>query len=209
MNVQICKVHKHSFLKKALFYTITVAIMATSSSTFAQSFEKDMNMVYFGLGFPNVFKSEYDLYAFESGFSTSGFGPLYIKYEHAITNQLGIGANVSYLSYKNEWKYGNRFLEGFEGSLLTVLIRGNFHFATGNVLDPYIGVGLGYIGYYLDYYNTDPDFQGPVEKMDYGLPIGYSGSIGARYYVNDFLAAYAELGYDRQALMQIGISVRF
>ena len=90
------------------------------------------------------------------------------------------------------------------------MVRGNYHFATGDKLDPYVGLGLGFMAFNFDYFNTDPDYQDDgFYDLDYGLPLGYSGSIGARYYFTDMLGAYAEIGWDGVALMQIGLTAKF
>ena len=65
------------------------------------------------------------------------------------------------------------------------------------------------MGLNFEYYNEDPDYVDNGFSFDFGSPFGYSGSIGARYYFTDMLGAYAEIGWDGLALMQIGLSASF
>ena len=88
-------------MKKTLLCVFAVSMMAFGTSAKAQSFEEGMNVVSVGIGFPNIYKSIYDIYEFNSGYTSSGFGPLNFKYEHALTDQIGLGAAVSFLTYKN------------------------------------------------------------------------------------------------------------
>ena len=196
-------------MKKTLLCVFAVSMMAFGTSAKAQSFEEGMNVVSVGIGFPNIYKSIYDIYEFNSGYTSSGFGPINFKYEHALTDQIGLGASVSFLTYKNAWETGSGFEEVYKGSLFALLVRGNYHFATGDKLDPYVGIGIGYMGLNFEYYNDDPDYVDDGFSFDFGSPFGYSGSIGARYYFTDMLGAYAEIGWDGLALMQIGLSASF
>jgi len=48
-----------------------VSLMVFSTTAKGQSFEEGMNNVSLGLGFPNIYKSIYDLYEFNSGYTSS------------------------------------------------------------------------------------------------------------------------------------------
>lgn len=201
-------------MKKQFLTLLAVILMiGTGITARAQAFEQSNSIISVGYGFPNVFKSVYSIYDLFGGYSSSGFGPINAKYEYAVTDNIGVGVIASYLSYKVRWDYddgsGTVYEEGYKGSLFAILVRANYHFATGDKLDPYVGVGAGYINYGFDYYNTDPSYAGGDLSVSYGAPLAYGASVGARYYFTDNIGAYAELGWDALSLMQIGLSMKF
>ena len=51
-------------MKKTLLCVFAVSMMAFGTSAKAQSFEEGMNVVSVGIGFPNIYKSIYDIYEF-------------------------------------------------------------------------------------------------------------------------------------------------
>jgi hypothetical protein len=161
-----------------------IAIAMLSNLANAQAFENKGNYVNFGFGldpFSNTIGNAY------FGYNHYKVGPVVIGYERGITEKLGIGRigvggliGQSFEGYENYSKWMNT----------SVLVRGAYHFDFNiDRMDVYAGVGAG-----LSFASA--------EKYVNSSTIGSSSSVrgeqyifaGIRYYFNDNLGVYAELG---------------
>jgi len=186
--------------KIALSITALALVLGTSVSTFAQkrgfynqpyksrnsgSFSKSTGLLSFGIGVPDAPYSYYKV----------GLPPLYIKYEHGVADEIGIGflGGIGTGSYKHA---GERY--GYVET--TIAAMGYYHFnklIPVSKLDVYAGVGVG-AHIISDNYVDETDVT-PV----------IIGKAGARYYFTPKFAAYAEVGYDNLSPANIGITLRF
>lgn len=188
------------FMKKiALSITALALILGSSVNTFAQkkgfykqsyktrnsgSFSKSTGLLSFGIGVPDAY-----------GYYDVGLPPLYVKYEHGIMDEVGIGFLGGIGT--SRYKYGNDRYNYVE---TTLGVLGYYHFnklIPVSKLDVYIGAGVGVNIWSDNYSNTN--HTGPV-----GL-----GKVGARYYFSPSFGVYAEGGYDGLSGANAGITLRF
>ena len=185
--------------KIALSITALALVLGTSVSTFAQkrgfysqpyktrnsgSFSKSTGLLSFGIGVPDVY-----------GNYRVSLPPLYIKYEHGITDEIGIGflGGVGTGSYK----FANDRYSYVETTLAAM---GYYHFnklIPVSKLDVYAGVGVG-VNIISDNFADATD----------AVPV-ILGKAGARYYFSPKFAVYAEVGYDNLSPANAGITLRF
>jgi hypothetical protein len=152
---------------------IAVAFMLGMSSVNAQTFEEGTSVIQLGAGIG------------------SDFGlPLGASYEYGISEKIGIGAYAGYAS--KSFATGFAALD-YKVTYMLFGAKGNYHFFQSDKIDAYGGVLLGYNSAKITYDNGTPNFPGYVSPT-YGGVV-YGGSVGARYYFTDSIAAFAELGY--------------
>ena len=63
----------------------------------------------------------------------------------------------------------------------------------------------------IDFSSTDVNKVLPGTKYDLSLPgfVYIAPSIGYRYYFNNFIGSNVELGYEKGAIIQLGLALRF
>ena len=145
------------------------------------------NVLNFGLGFAG--------YWYSNGPSAS---PAFsISYEKGLVklNQLTFGAG-GYIGFQRA-TYGRLF--GANNIVATV--RGSLHYPALPNLDLYAGLGLG-----LRHTGLDGDAAYLVGE---GITdVGGVAIVGVRYYFNEKIGAFAELGYD-QTYFKAGLALKF
>lgn len=117
----------------------------------AQGFEKDKNYFSFSYGFRAFYTALFSSFeeslkktaGSDISISTSSLGSLSFKYERAITNKIGFGLSVNYLS--NSIKFSESGL-GTKANVtgnytltrntISILARLNLHFIEGSKFDP-------------------------------------------------------------------------
>ncbi|NDP22323.1 MAG: hypothetical protein GZ091_14765 [Paludibacter sp.] len=131
------------------------------------------------------------------GLSDSGI-PLYIGFDHQISRDISLGAELSYRAYNEKWfnNYYNHDIIGISGNA-------NYHFNNlfqiSSRWDLYAGANVGF------YYWTSPD--GYTGSHNSGLGLG--GQIGGRYYFTNSLGVNLEFGGGNAfSGGKIGISIR-
>ena len=195
----------------------------------AQGFEKDKNYFSFSYGFgsyfsPSSFENtvKNNLSYTNTSISSNSLGPLSFKYERAVSEKVGIGISVNYLS--NSFKITktdlgtNSNITGnynLNRTTFSILARMNLHFVEGEKFDPYWGIGIGYRTTnwkqeisYSDETFTDPnpeDFTPPIRIQ---FPFGFETVFGTRYFVGPNFALFGELGLAK-AVLQVGVTGKF
>ncbi len=155
------------------------------------SFSQETALLSFGIGFPNLAVHNY-----WTG-SSSGFGPIYAKYEHGfLRDEVGLGGHVAtaFGSYSD-------YLSIFAWS---VGVRGYYHFnklIPVEKLDVYAGAGLSMRN---RSYNYDDNSISDNNEFT----VGFDAVVGARYYFSDGFAAYLETGYDYMSSVNLGVTLR-
>lgn len=191
----------------------TVILIFCCNLTQAQSLEQGDNLVNLDFGIGNLTRP--------SGFTTS-IPPTIFQYEHAITNEITIGGYLGYSLAKFEDEGVNTIpvaplfseyqLYKWHSKHILFGAKATYHFGellnTSKRLDPYGGVILGYNattsrstlveGTYDLNPQLDPEVSGKVMVGIY---------IGGRYYFNEKIAAFGELGY-QAAVLQLGITYK-
>lgn len=169
------------------------------------SFVKGKMIFSAGYGFPNLGKAIMTaLIAEGENVKATGLGPLHFKGEYALSDGVGIGASVNYVSFGATWNSydgsGNiPYSNDFSRSSLSVLARINFHFGTTESLDPYFGVGAGYRQATWKFTTNDPDNLDDVSAPGFS-PFGFETTIGLRYYFTPVFGLYTELGFAKSAI---------
>jgi hypothetical protein len=109
-------------------------------------------------------------------------------------SSLGIGGILGYASakVKDSWK----------SSHIVIGARSALHYALVNKLDTYAGVMLGYDIYSWKWIGID------MGNAVAGGGFDYSLFLGARYYLTDNFAGFAEIGYGT-AILNLGLNLKF
>lgn len=191
---------------------------------FAQARATDFkHTVSSGYGFPNlprVLFNAYGNYQDKANYSSSGFGPLHLKYEYRISNRIGLLASINHLSYKIRFTeiYGDtngKILPNnalIRQSRTAVNARFNFHFLNPENHERtefYAGLGLGYNFGKAPVIEADfPDGVGSVRLPPLMLRMSIEATLGYRRFVSDHIGFYAEAGIAK-SVVQAGICARF
>lgn len=196
-------------LRKILHMRKIILLLFASSSIIsnAQIFEEGSNHVSVGYGIGLGYGRVLNAYQTYDGYKFSGFGPVQIAYEHGITDNIGIGASIGFSSYGGKWLQSN-YDYRYSWKTISVMVRGAYHLDVKNQnLDPYGGVGIGFLKYSYSWTSSDPDFNESNYNVSSSSPLGYQLFFGARYHFTDNLGAYAELGYGI-ALFNAGLTFK-
>lgn len=187
-------------MRKLLFSAVAIAALSFSSVAdasaqvikgfYKQSYKARNNGTYdkatslfsVGLGAP---------YAYGAGYRST-LPPVYVKYEKAIMDEVGIGV-VGGLGM-------GRFRPTKENYYATSIgVMGYYHFNKFiplQKLDAYAGPGVGVDISNRNFDGTDVNFV-------------FLFKVGARYYFNNSFGVYVESGYDLLSVANAGITLRF
>lgn len=132
------------------------------------------------------------------GFSSWGI-PIYLGFDHAVSNVVSLGAELSYRDYSDEWKYYK-----YHHSVIGIAGNANYHFnrvlRISNEWDIYAGIN---VGFYI--WNSDSDYKG-----DHTSGLGLGAQIGGRYYFSRSTGINLEFGGGNAfSGGKIGISYRY
>lgn len=168
------------------------------SSRNSGSFDKNTSLVTIGYGFPN--------YSVSGSAFDNGFGPLYIKYEHGILNEVGIGAYAAFAGSRWKTAYYKNTATSFG-----LGVMGFYHFnklIPVKQLDVYAGAGIGFD---LVHYNYDDKSPYPFNNSGSETNFDPDGifKVGARWYFTPGFSVFAEGGYDGMSDVNLGVSFRF
>jgi predicted porin len=199
-------------MKKVNLYCSLFAVvvgMFVASSARAQSFEQGKFIISGGYGFGNLARAVLKQYQDEAGYKASSLGPLFGKFEYAVSDRVGIGLNVAHIgvgaSYQVDNGDGGMATEEFRWNNTSILARVNLHFAKSEKFDAYWGAGLGYRFGSWKWESETIDSNNEIPTV---FPFGFETTIGARYYFIKNLGIYAEAGIAK-APIQFGLSAAF
>ncbi len=181
---------------KTIFKTIsTITLVATlvlsANNSSAQAFEEGTSSASIGYGFVNFGNAVLNTYTSEAGFTASTLGPLFAKYEYAISDKFGIGVNIAYLSGKAEWtEYGvgtssTVYTSSLKRTGYNIMMRFNWHFGDHDMIDPYFGLGAGYRSNNWEFESNDPLFE--ATETGNLIPFGIEATFGTRFLFTDNL----------------------
>lgn len=160
------------------------------------SFYKQAHLVSLTYGFPNTL----DYADFLFGGSSSGVGPVNLRYEFPVRDEVSAGLALG--AAHKKWDFGDGTQTKVTGFSISPL--GFYHFnklIPVKELDVYAGVGanVNYISYK---YNDD------LVDDDTDVEVYPTGLVGARYYFTNSLSALLEVGGSSYSVVKIGLSVR-
>jgi hypothetical protein len=169
------------------------------------SFDRTSSLLTIGFGFPNRSGADFDYWGGNE--RRTGIGPGYIKYEHGIIDELGIGGYVAGAAAR--YKYGpNRTYTDHTFSA-SVGLMAYYHFnklIPVRNLDVYAGVGVGVRQLTYTY---DDDVAGDFDDDRTSFDAMPLFKVGARYYFTKTFGVYGEGGYDNMSDVNLGITFRF
>lgn len=194
---------------------LMILILANNCITFAQEndeeYEIPRHIISFGYGWPYWVGTIFDTYALEENYKSTSLGPLYLKYEQMVSEELGLAVNVAYasseLSYtEDSYDLNNSIYEyKIERYTYSILARLNYYFGQDERFDGYVGLGLGYRYAKWKYDTNDPN----VDRINFPnlFPFGFETTFGGRYMITKNIGIYAELGLAK-SLMQAGVTIK-
>ena len=182
--------------------------LAPSSIQNINTIEKGNIVFSAGLGFPNISKVFFSIYSSYLGYSISGQGPIHAKIEYFLADNLGLGLAVNYVSTSGSWIISDgtdEYHESMDFTSTAFNIRFNWHFYQDNGFDIYLGGGLGYKKSNYKFQTEHPlgKYNGNID----GSPLGFELTIGGRYFINDYIGVYTELGIAK-SIFQGGIVLK-
>lgn len=198
-------------MKKSLVLIFSVVLYLCGSQAFAQtsggfygepyssrnsgSFDQNKSILSLGYGLPNLSGTGYFWYG-----NRIGIGPLYLKYEKAVRDEVGVGGYVAFATSRYKYSSG----EVSRSTAIGATALGYYHFnklIPIERLDVYAGLGLGFR--LQNYSNT------VIDDSDADVDVFPVFKVGARWYFSDGFSIYAESGYDRMSSVNLGISLSF
>lgn len=180
-------------------------------------FKEGDHFISFGTGVYGLANAIPRKHSVLQDFKSTGLPPVFIRYEKAISDYIGIGGTFFFQvpSYKwtktidtynyETWTYEpTLYAEKYSGMSLGFLGRVNYHFGTTKTRDTYFGAGIGYEIFMMKFESDDP-FAGDRQP---NRPLPFSGELvfGIRNYISDNTALYAEVGYGKM-LLNVGLSI--
>jgi opacity protein-like surface antigen len=162
-----------------------------------------------GFGFGNLLVSAFEASGNGNDLieKRTTIGPLFFKFEQALSENVGFGVNVALLSLKNEWTdatdpgiYGTGKYTGW-----SALARVNYHFKPGKFFDPYMGFGMGYRNDKVTETSTDPNNpRFDTDVTDIPINLGMDLTLGFRMMFSENLGIYMETGMSK-GVVQLGL----
>lgn len=166
------------------------------------------------LGFADGNRTGYTVPAGYDKGDISGFAPFFAKLEYGLSRHISLGATFCYDAFVANFRqqftgngvaftrYINNQARIFSGGVAAYYHLGDVFRVPR--LDPFIGLGLELNNIR---YNKAP--QGDTTAIQFSHPLTAYYKVGARYYLTDQFSLFGDLGFDKQALLTIGVSCRF
>ena len=193
----------NTLLTLALLLSFSFSATAQSGKAFYQtpyksrnsgSFGKNSNLISIGLGLPTRYVYDYDW-----GNGNIAFPTLYLKYEHGIMDEIGIGGYLA--ATGSRYDHGNHV---DRSTYLNFSVLGYYHFnklIPVKKLDVYAGVGVG-LRHRLYHDGGSGNTSGSTRPV-------FVGKVGARYYFTHSFGVYLEAGADGMSDANAGVTFRF
>ena len=173
-----------------LFSLFAQNCFAQDSKTFSDV--KGLNFLNAGIGLGSY------------GLSGTGGIPLTASFEHGFSKNISAGASIGFIQkkYVTDWKY----------TYLLIGARGSYHLnealkIANPKLDVYAGAGLLYRRYSFKYTDMNSGEEPGLNLNSSGGDIDFELHAGGRYFFNNRVGAFAELGYGISPL-QLGLTLK-
>lgn len=188
--------------------------VAKPVDTTRPAFVKNTYTLSLGVGFANSYRQSYSVPAgFEIGTKT-GFAPIYVRGEYAVSNKVSIGFGMAFntiyfnnakvdsghtgivrRSATNKWRL-------FGGGFMAMYHFG--HILNTNKVDLYAGAGFN-LNNIAE--SAQPKGDSTIEVTSHSVtPVL---RVGGRYYLSHKFSLHADAGYDKLSIVAIGASCRF
>jgi hypothetical protein len=176
------------------------------------------------LGFPNlysaVFRATYANSGSEQNVSIRGIGPIGLRGEYMITDQLGLGLDIGFNNSKISYdelvsEYNNAtgitetkiYRYDFSTKKVGVIVNFNYHFIENEKIDFYGTFGAGYGRRTFDYTSTDQNYE--PSKITGLFPVASRIGIGVRYFFSPNIGVNLAAGVGQGGLLNGGLSFKF
>ena len=201
--------------RTTIFFCLLATMFMGAKNSSAQAYEEGQSAVSLGYGFGTFIGALANTFENQSGYEYSSFGPMYLKYEYGVAENIGIGLNLAYVQYTFEFNYDDYDINGNPAtyreedkfSSFSGLLRINWHFGDNDKLDPYYGLGVGYRTGSWSVTSNDPDgtYSATYETI---IPFGFETTFGVRFLFSDNFGAYLEAGAAK-SVVQLGLCGKF
>ncbi|MEI8203462.1 MAG: outer membrane beta-barrel protein [Bacteroidota bacterium] len=208
-------------MKRIYFISLIVFALSLNlvhSQTNCISKGKSLIDVYYG--FPNFYSNiitqeynnSYDLTrGVKPNYNISGFGPIGLKYEYLLTDEIGLGLNLFYASTSLKWSDAT-YNYKTTVTRFRAAVTANWHFSPTPDFDPYVMVHLGYANFNYTFDQTSINDSIPAihpkPDLKFMLPVAMRIGIGARYFFTKNIGINAEVGLGGVVLTG-GVSLKF
>ena len=187
--------------KQIILIVNTLLIFGTKAN--AQAFEENKNYFSLSYGFklvnPSTFLTEV-VGDISSDIKIANFNPIGLKYEHALTENIGVGVSMGYSSFDlstvvtvDDGTTVQKYNHSINGSKFTASARMNLHFGDHDIIDPYIGFGLGYKNRSIKYTSNDPSKKTGL-VLPILTPLSFEATFGTRFMFHKNVGAFVEIG---------------
>ena len=189
-------------MKKLTLAIVAGAIALMPTITKAQSFEQGASQISVGYGAVNftqaMVKDYGDILGTNQKFSS--LGPIFLKYEYGVSEKVGFGLNIAYVSASSSYDdmgYNETYSVDWWGASFNA--RVNRHFGSSDKFDPYIGFGMGYKIANWSYSDSS--------SSDALIPLGLEATFGARYMFTPNIGIFSEVGLAK-GVLQGGLNIK-
>jgi hypothetical protein len=206
--------------KRILSVLAAVCLTLATFNAGAQAFDEGKSVVTLGYGFPNIisstFRSAYNSVN-HTNYSFTAVGPMFLRYEYGLSEKIGMGIVLGYsmasISYNyQDWNSNYTQQVTYTQKIVwnspTAGLRFNIHFATKDKLDPYFAIGAGWSGNTLTYTDNNPRQTNTNQNISF-TPFYFGLGVGLKYYFTENIGFYTEFGFDKWALLQVGLAAKF
>lgn len=166
---------------KKIFSVIFVLFL--SMTMLAQPYKKGDMLASVGIG-----------YGHAGIYGSMDFPPISVGLQYGIEDKISVGGILGYSSSSDSWGSGDYGWD-YTYSYIFIGARGEYHFLENSSnIDAYGGVTLGYdiVSSSVESHGTGYSWGSSSASGSYAL---WGLHIGARYYFNPKVSAFAELGY--------------
>lgn len=188
---------------KKLIVFVLLSILTTGAIK-AQVFAEKAQAINAGLGFGQTyFSGTYYSFTFPAIVASYEYGIVEIPMGAHLNGVISVGGFVGWSNTRYKFPNWGGDLKIVYNSFL-ISARGNYHFIFHDKIDTYAGIHLGYTGVSGKWKGD-----GTIPPNYDFLSGGFTGGayVGGRYYFNDYIAVYAELGW-MLAILQVGATFR-
>ena len=207
-------------LKCLLLLSLLTGFAMFTPRVHAQAVEQGNVTIDAYYGFPNfmtsLFRAIAETNTDDPNLKVKGLGPLGGRVSYMVSDKIGVGLDVFYANSSFEYtdvgtdSLGNAKNYNYKLSnpRPRFLLRMDLHFGESDVVDPYVGFGLGYSASKYKFTTDDPNFDQTIYSTRNLIPVAYRIAFGTKFYFAKFLGAGVEVGLGGP-LVTVGLSGKF